>query len=158
MSTNRRHLHIAILHFNQKRRKLPHWSARSIKVHKKPCCQNEVRKPSWNSNRTQLMSCSFIQRVDSAAPAGYETPAWPSLYWPLPLSSARPFYLYNPSDIWRFTTTWTLLCFGTVHLVVAGWACIVQWRNWKLIWITPVLFAIIGGLEGLIAGSVVGGL
>ncbi|KAF2714748.1 hypothetical protein K504DRAFT_496654 [Pleomassaria siparia CBS 279.74] len=101
---------------------------------------------------------SFIQRFDSSAPPGYITPAFPSLYWPLPISAATPYYLYSPGDIWRFTTAWTLLCFGAVHLVVAGWACIVQWRNWKLIWITPMVYVIIGGLEGLIAGSVVGGL
>jgi hypothetical protein len=80
------------------------------------------------------------------------------LYWPLPLRAAQPYYLYNPTDIWRFTTVWTLLFFGAVHLVVAFWACVVQWRNWKLIWITPIVYAVIGGLEALIAGSVVGGL
>lgn len=104
------------------------------------------------------MFSSFIQRVDSAVPAGYETPAFPSLYWPLPLSAVKPYYLYRPGDIWRFTTAWTLIFFGAVHLVVAAWACIVQWRNWKLIWMGLILYAIIGGLEGLIAGSVVGGL
>ncbi|KAF2277799.1 uncharacterized protein EI97DRAFT_273691 [Westerdykella ornata] len=101
---------------------------------------------------------SFIQRVGSAAPQGYETPAFPSLYWPLPVSAVRPYYLYHPTDIWRFTTVWTLLLYGAVHLVVAFWACVVQWRNWKLIWITPIAYVVIAGLEGLIAGSVVGGL
>ena len=101
---------------------------------------------------------SFIQRVDSAAPLGYETPDFPSLYWPLPTNLAEPQYLYHPTDIWRFTTIWTLLFFGAIHVVVAAWACIVQWRNWKLIWIAPLLFSIVGGIEGLLAGSVVGGL
>ncbi|PSN74668.1 hypothetical protein BS50DRAFT_540102 [Corynespora cassiicola Philippines] len=101
---------------------------------------------------------SFIQRVDSAAPLGYETPDFPSLYWPLPTNLAEPQYLYHPTDIWRFTTIWTLLFFGAIHVVVAAWACIVQWRNWKLMWIAPLLFSIVGGIEGLLAGSVVGGL
>jgi hypothetical protein len=101
---------------------------------------------------------SFIQRVGSAAPQGYETPAFPSLYWPIPISSVKPYYLYNPTDIWRFTTIWTLLFYGSVHLVVAFWACIVQWRNWKFIWVMPIIYVVIGGLEALIAGSVVGGL
>lgn len=35
---------------------------------------------------------------------------------------------------------------------------IIQWRNWKLIWLTPVVFGIIGGLEAVVGGSVVGGL
>jgi hypothetical protein len=34
----------------------------------------------------------------------------------------------------------------------------IQWRNWKLIWITPVVFGLVGGIEALIAGSVVGGV
>jgi len=34
----------------------------------------------------------------------------------------------------------------------------VQWKNWKMIWIAPLVFAVIGGIEAFIAGSVVGGL
>jgi len=101
---------------------------------------------------------SFITRTGSAAPPGYKSPTWPSLYWPLPVSASVPYYLYDPDDIWRFTLIWTALFFGAMHLVVSFWACIVQWRNWKIIWITPLIYAIIGGLEGLIAGSIVGGL
>jgi len=101
---------------------------------------------------------SFITRVGSAAPAGYETPPWPSLYWPLPISVSKPHYLYHPGDIWRFTLIWTMLFFGAMHLVVAFWACVAQWRNWKIVWIAPLIYAVVGGLEGLIAGSIVGGL
>ncbi|KAF2819378.1 hypothetical protein CC86DRAFT_413075 [Ophiobolus disseminans] len=101
---------------------------------------------------------SFIQRVDSAAPAGYSTPAFPSLYWPLPPGAATPYYLYNPNDILRFTIYWTLLLVGGIHLIVGLWACVIQWRNWKLIWIAPALFAAVGGIEALVSGSIVGGL
>ena len=45
-----------------------------------------------------------------------------------------------------------------MHMVVALWACAVQWRNWKVIWIAPVVYAVVGGIEGMIAGSIVGGL
>jgi hypothetical protein len=38
------------------------------------------------------------------------------------------------------------------------YAMMIQWRNWKLIWITPVVFGLVGGVEALIAGSVVGGV
>ncbi|KAF2751144.1 integral membrane protein [Sporormia fimetaria CBS 119925] len=89
---------------------------------------------------------SFIQRVGSSAPEGY------------PVGANKSYHLYDPTDIWRFTLLWTLLLFGVVHLVVALWACAIQWRNWKLIWITPIVFVVIGGLEALIAGSIVGGL
>jgi hypothetical protein len=103
-------------------------------------------------------TASFIQRVSSAAPPDYEVPDFPSLYWPVPTDIAVPKYLYFPSDIWRFTTLWTLLLLGTVHMVVAAWACIVQWRNWKIIWVTPLIYAAVAGVEGILAGSVVGGL
>lgn len=101
---------------------------------------------------------SFIQRVGSAAPPDYVTPAFPSLYWPIPLKKSKPYYLYDPTDIWRFTVVWTLLFYGAVHLVVAGWTCVIQWRNWKVIWLVPVIYVVIGGLEAIVAGSVVGGL
>lgn len=101
---------------------------------------------------------SFIQRISSAAPPDYEVPDFPSLYWPVPTDIAVPKYLYFPSDIWRFTTLWTLVLLGTVHMVVAAWACVVQWRNWKTIWITPIIYAVVAGIESIIAGSVVGGL
>jgi hypothetical protein len=111
-----------------------------------------------SSPRPLLTLPSFIQRLDSAAPPGYTTPEFPSLYWPLPPGAAQSYYLYNPGDILRFTIYWTLLLVGGIHLIVGLWACIVQWRNWKLIWITPPLFAAIGCIEGLIAGAIVGGL
>jgi hypothetical protein len=101
---------------------------------------------------------SFIQRVKSAAPLGYTTPDFPSLYWPLPVGASQSYYLYNPSDIVRFTVYWTLLLVGGIHLIVALWACITQWRNWKLIWIAPTVFVVIGGIEALVSGAIVGGL
>ncbi|KAH3912006.1 hypothetical protein HBI56_174970 [Parastagonospora nodorum] len=101
---------------------------------------------------------SFIQRAKSAVPLGYTTPDFPSLYWPLPIGAATSYYLYKPSDILRFTVYWTLLLVGGIHLIVALWACIVQWRNWKLIWIAPALFIVVGGIEALVSGAIVGGL
>jgi hypothetical protein len=101
---------------------------------------------------------SFIQRANSAAPLGYVTPPFPSLYWPLPVGVQRPYYLYTPGDILRFTVYWTLLLVGGIHIIVALWACIIQWRNWKLVWIAPALFIVVGGIEGLVSGAIVGGL
>jgi hypothetical protein len=101
---------------------------------------------------------SFIQRVKSAAPLGYTTPDFPSLYWPLPIGASQSYYLYDPGDIVRFTVYWTLLLVGGIHLIVALWACIIQWHNWKLIWIAPLFFVVIGGIEALVSGAIVGGL
>ena len=114
---------------------------------------------------------SFIQRVDSAVPLGYTgiimllaleigytTPPFPSLYWPLPAGTTQSFYLYRPDDILRFTVYWTLLLVGGIHFITALWACVVQWRNWKLIWIALPVFSFVGGVEALVAGAIVGGL
>lgn len=101
---------------------------------------------------------SFIQKDSSKAPQGYTTPGFPSLYWPLPIVHVKSSYLYYADDIWRFTTLWTVLLFGGIHITAALWACIVQWRNWKLVWIVPILYAVVGGIEGVVAGSVVGAL
>lgn len=126
----------------------------------KACPAHEVRRSQrrLRHRHTSADPNSFIQRVDSAAPLGYTTPPFPSLYWPLPPSASRPSYLYKPSDILRFTVYWTLLLVGGVHLITALWACAVQWRNWKLIWIVVPIFSILGGVEALLAGSIVGGL
>jgi len=94
-------------------------------------------------------------------PVNYTVPQWPALYWPFPVvngTSAKAQYLYEAYDIWRFTVIWTQLFFGTVHLVTSATAVFVQWHNWKVIWLVPVIYAFIAGVEALFAGSMVGGL
>ena len=61
-----------------------------------------------------------------AQPLSYDTPAFPSLYWPFDTNPATPKYLYSLTDIWRFTLYWTLLTVLTAHILVAGWAIIMQ--------------------------------
>ncbi|TID14545.1 integral membrane protein [Venturia nashicola] len=92
------------------------------------------------------------------APRDYVVPPFPGLYWPFPLRSGRASYLYHATDIWRFTVLWTLLFYGAVHLSAAGYAMIIGRKNWKVIWIVPVVYVLIGGTEAVIAGSIVGGL
>lgn len=41
-------------------------------------------------------------------------------------------------------------------MAVALYATICQRHSWKLAWAIPLVYAIIAGLEGLLAGSVVG--
>jgi len=91
-------------------------------------------------------------------PAGYVTPPFPSLIWAFPGIASEPYFLYYSTDMWRFTLYWTLIIYGLIHVAASLYACVIQWRNWKVIWITPVVFLIIGGIEALIAGCVVGGL
>jgi hypothetical protein len=88
----------------------------------------------------------------------YVTPSFPSLYWPFPIRGGQDSYLYDTTDIWRFTVLWTLLFYAAVHLAVASYAMVIQWKNWKVIWTVPLVYAVIGGSEAFIAGSITGGL
>ncbi|KAJ9665774.1 hypothetical protein H2201_004082 [Coniosporium apollinis] len=104
-------------------------------------------------------SMSFFDlRLTDPAPADYVRPLFPSLYWPFPVGGDQANYLYYAYDIWRFTLTWTLIFFGAVHLATSGYAVAMQWRSWKIIWIVPIIYAVVGGIEAVVAGSVVGGL
>jgi hypothetical protein len=92
------------------------------------------------------------------APRDYVVPPFPALYWPFPLNSGQASYLYHATDIWRFTVIWTLIFYGAVHFAAAGYAVIIGRKNWKVIWIVPVVYAVVGGTEAVLAGSIVGGL
>ena len=100
----------------------------------------------------------FLKTVVDPRPLAYSPPSFPALYWPFPVSGAQTVYLYDAASMWRFTLFWTLLCVVGVHLVAAGYACAMQYRNWKIIWFVPIIYVLIGGIEALIAGNVVGGL
>ena len=115
---------------------------------------------SYTILQLRLTTTSFLQSLtpSNPAPLDYVTPAFPSLYWPVPVNGVQANYLYHSTDIWRFTVVWTLVFFGAVHLAASGYAMVIQPRNWKVIWIAPLVYAAIGGLEAFIAGSVVGGL
>lgn len=104
------------------------------------------------------MSNRFLKEIVDPTPLSYEPPPFPSLYWPFPIGGTQIAYLYDAHSIWRFTLYWTLICVVAIHIVAAGYAVVVQTKNWKIIWIVPVVYVVIGGIEGLIAGNVVGGL
>jgi len=73
-----------------------------------------------------------------------------------PVQGDPGFYLYYSNDIWRFTLFWTLIIFQAFHLAASGYAVVVQWKNWKFMWLVPIVYLIVGGVEALLAGSVVG--
>lgn len=91
-------------------------------------------------------------------PDNYQTPSFPSLYWPIKSAtrSDKPQYLYYYQDVWRFTLFWTIIIFEASHLVASGYAVIVQWHNWRLMWMFPLIYMTIAGVEAVLAGSVVG--
>lgn len=60
--------------------------------------------------------------------------------------------------MWRFTLLWTIITVIGVHLLAASYAVLIQRKNWKYIWLAPFVFGLVGGIEAVIAGNVVGGL
>ena len=98
-------------------------------------------------------------RNSDPVPIDYTTPPFPGLYWPL-FAPAVANYLYYPTDIWRFTLLWTLIMYALFHLTAATLAVCMQLKRgtpaWKYVWIIPVVYALIAGIEALLAGSFVG--
>ncbi|KAK3333264.1 hypothetical protein B0T19DRAFT_417577 [Cercophora scortea] len=102
------------------------------------------------------MDGSSLFRRDRA-PDNYSTPPFPSLRWSLQDTAAD---LYTLHDIWRFTLLWTLIIFGSFHLAAVSIALLMQVgrpkSNWEFLWLVPLIYAFIAGLEAILAGSVVG--
>ncbi|KFX85919.1 hypothetical protein O988_09853 [Pseudogymnoascus sp. VKM F-3808] len=99
-------------------------------------------------------------RISDPAPLDYETPPFPSLYWPLDAKAGVASYLYYVKDIWRFTLLWTLIFYAAFHFATAALGVCMQLgkgRNaFKWVWSIPVAYAAIAGIEALLAGSIVG--
>lgn len=100
----------------------------------------------------------FLKTIIAQAPLSYETPPFPSLYWPFPIGGTQTYYLYNAHDIFRFTLLWTIIAITGTHLVAACYAVMMQWRTSKVIWFVPIIYCLIGGIESVIAGSITGAL
>ncbi|KAL3457511.1 integral membrane protein [Aspergillus heterothallicus] len=94
--------------------------------------------------------------ANNRVPINYVTPPFPSLYDPFPGRSNVAFYLYHTHDIWRFTLYWTLIFYISCYLAVAACAIALQGRNWRICLAVPIVYAATGGLEALLAGSLVG--
>jgi Putative transmembrane protein 170 len=112
--------------------------------------------------------------VTTDVPLDYHRPSFPSLYWPINPSPGESRYLYYQSDIWRFTLYWTLITYAGVHLSASLWAVLMQLRSvvatktkplgepnkirqtlaW--VWIIPVVYLVVAGIEAVFAGSAVG--
>lgn len=104
------------------------------------------------------MSSGFLKIVVSEAPLSYVPPPFPSLYWPFPVGGTQEYWLYDALSMWRFTLLWTIISVTGVHLVAASYAVMMQRRKWKTVWLVPVLYCMVGGIESVIAGNVIGGL
>jgi Putative transmembrane protein 170 len=93
-------------------------------------------------------------------PDGYQTPSFPSLYLHLlDETPTRQWTLYYVGDIWRFTLMWTLIIYAIFHLGAAAVAILMHWKTraaWKFLWLVPVVFVIVAGVEALFAASLTG--
>lgn len=106
------------------------------------------------------MLTSHSTRLRNTAPLEYSVPGFPSLYWPYRAKPGVANYLYYANDAWRFTLLWTLILFASFHAVVATYAILMQLgkgkRAWQYVWIIPLAYAFVAGIEAVIAGSVIG--
>ena len=89
-------------------------------------------------------------------PADYTTPPFPSIWIPAESITDDGSFLYYLGGIWRFTLLWTLIVYGTFHIIASAYAVFTQRQNLKYVWIVPGIFAVVAGVEALLAGSVVG--
>lgn len=96
-----------------------------------------------------------MSNTDSIAPDDYKIPPFPGLY-SFQTAFTEPSYLYHSRDIWRFTLFWTIIIFEGCYLAASTYAVVVQWRNWKTMWIAPLLYMFVAGIQAVLAGSVVG--
>lgn len=94
-------------------------------------------------------------------PIGYETPRFPSLYWPLGENQVLfdNSSLYYFVDIWRFTMIWSLIFSTGVHLLVCLYIIISKINSkFKATYIIVIfiVYTIYGALQGFVAGSLMG--
>lgn len=94
--------------------------------------------------------------TNNRVPINYDVPPFPSLYDVFPSRRGTSQYLYYTQDIWRFTLYWTFIFYAATHLSAAAWAIFMQCRNWKICWVVPLVYAVIGSIEALLTGSIVG--
>lgn len=94
-------------------------------------------------------------------PPNYKTPPFPSLnVRNLTDQTENKIYtLYHVGDVWRFTVIWTLIVYALFHLgavMIALFTHGSKKKSWKLLWITPIVYLTVAGLEAILSGSIVG--
>jgi hypothetical protein len=104
------------------------------------------------------MGTTTSHPIALAPPLDYTPPPFPSLYWPIYVDPGAANHLYYPRDVWRFTLLWTLIVYGAFHLAAGLYAVAMQARGgkWRMLWMVPVVYVVVAGVEAAMAGSVVG--
>ncbi|OAA64134.1 integral membrane protein [Akanthomyces lecanii RCEF 1005] len=97
----------------------------------------------------------------SDLPPNYKTPPFPSLnvHTLSDETSDKIYTLYHIGDIWRFTTVWTVIVYAVFHMgavMVAFMTHGFKRRSWKLLWLAPIVYLSVAGVEAVLSGSIVG--
>lgn len=94
-------------------------------------------------------------------PPSYKTPPFPSLnvHTLVDETDGKIYTLYHVLDVWRFTVVWTLIVYAVFHagaVLVALLTHGFRRRSWKLLWLAPVVYLSVAGVQAVISGSIVG--
>jgi Putative transmembrane protein 170 len=97
----------------------------------------------------------------NGAPSGYQRPQFPSLNVQTiyDTTEKRIYTLYFVSDVWRFTVLWTVIVYVLFHLAAVIIALSTHGRRistWKYLWVLPIIYLFIAGLQAVVTGSIVG--
>ncbi|CAR27924.1 ZYRO0D09724p [Zygosaccharomyces rouxii] len=95
---------------------------------------------------------SFITTND--VPVGYETPSFPSLYWPTE-SRTSLHVIYDVSAIWKFTLYWSLIFNFGFYALTGLWASFSHRKQAGGLWIMA-LYCTYGGVQGVAVGTITG--
>lgn len=97
----------------------------------------------------------------SEPPPNYKTPPFPSLnvHTLSDETDNKIYTLYHIGDIWRFTAVWTAIVYAVFHIgavMVALMTHGFKRRSWKLLWLAPIVYLSVAGVEAVLSGSIVG--
>ncbi|GCE97755.1 hypothetical protein ZYGM_004850 [Zygosaccharomyces mellis] len=95
---------------------------------------------------------SFITNND--IPVGYETPSFPSLYWPVGHKTSLH-VIYDIGDIWKFTLYWSLIFNFGLYAIAGFWASLSHRKQAGGLWIMA-LYCAYGGVQGIAGGTISG--
>lgn len=97
------------------------------------------------------------RRANYTIPTNYTVPPFPSLFWP---PQDFPYELLHIGDIWRFTFLWTIIIYAIFHIGATGIAMVMQVgrtrSNWKYMWVVPLVYGLVAGLQAMFAGTFIG--
>lgn len=94
-------------------------------------------------------------------PDRYSTPPFPSLNVQTTYDrTLRKIYtLFYVKDVWRYTVLWTIIVYVLFHVAAVIIALSTHGRRistWRYLWVLPIVYIFIAGLQAVVTGSIVG--